>query len=163
MNIEPTYILRDSTIGANTKIWHFANLFECRVGRDCIIGSYVEIQAGVVVGNTVKIGSHSFVCTGVTIEDACYIGHHVVFTNDKYPRATNLDGSTKKTGDWEMLPTIVKKGASIGSNTTILCGITIGEKALVGAGSVVTKNVPDSAIVVGNPARVVGSVKDNNS
>ena len=151
---------KNARIGKNTKIWHFANLFGCHIGNDCVIGSFVEIQSGVVVGNKVKIGSHSFICTGVTIEDEAFIGHHVVFTNDKFPRSTNPAGSLQTPADWKCLPTIVKKGASIGSNATILCGITIGAKALIGAGSVVTRDVPDQAIVVGNPARVIGTVKE---
>lgn len=160
MKTKSTSLIRDATIGKNTKIWHFANLFQCSVGNDCVIGSYVEIQKGVKVGNKVKIGSHSFICTGVTIEDESYVGHHVVFTNDKYPRSTNPDASLKKPGDWKSLATVVKYGASIGSNATILPGITIGKYALVGAGSVVTRDVPERGIVVGNPARVIGTVKD---
>lgn len=146
---------KKAKIGKHTKVWHFANLYGCTIGKSCIIGAYVEIQDGVVIGNKVKIGSHSFLPTGVTIEDEVYIGHHVVFTNDKYPRSLNPDGTLQKPGDWENLPTFVKRGASIGSNATILPGITIGEYAMVGAGSIVTKNVPPRAIVVGNPARIV--------
>lgn len=140
-------------VGKGTKVWKHTNLFGCTIGENCVIGSYVEIQNDVIVGNKVKIGSHSFIPTGAVIEDKVYIGHHVVFTNDKYPRATNPNGSLQKPGDWENLATIVKKGASIGSNATILPGVTIGENAMVGAGSVVTKNVQDGSVVAGNPAR----------
>lgn len=126
-----------------------------------MIGTFVEIQKGARIGNKVRIQSHSFVCEGVTIEDNVFIGHHVVFINDKYPRATNTKGEIITPNDWKLLPIVVKEGASLGSNATILGGISIGKKALVGAGSVVTKNVPDYAIVAGNPARVIGQVKDS--
>jgi UDP-2-acetamido-3-amino-2,3-dideoxy-glucuronate N-acetyltransferase len=127
----------------------------CTIGDDCKIGTFVEIQTGVTVGSRVKISSHSFLCEGVTIEDDVFIGHGVVFTNDKYPRATTPEGALQTADDWTISPILVKHGASIGSNATILCGVTIGEKAIVGAGSVVTKDVPAHTIVVGNPARVL--------
>src|SRR6266480_5687460 len=134
-------------IGKRTKIYDFVNLYDCTIGEACIIGTFVEIQKDVIIGDKVKIESHSFICSGVTIEDAVFIGHHVVFTNDKYPDATDQD--------WKLEKTIIKKNASIGSNATILPGVTVGENALVGAGSVVTKDVPKNTIVVGNPAKVI--------
>src|SRR6266480_2629231 len=125
-------------IGKRTKIYDFVNLYDCTIGEACIIGTFVEIQKDVIIGDKVKIESHSFICSGVTIEDAVFIGHHVVFTNDKYPRATSDEGNLKKANDWKLEKTIVKNNASIGSNATILPGVTIGENALIGAGSVVT-------------------------
>ncbi len=136
------------------------NLYGCTIGSQTRIGPFVEIQRGVTVGARCKISSHTFICTGVTIEDEVFIGHGVMFTNDRYPRATNEDGSPQTAGDWQMLPTRVKRRASIGSNATLLAGITVGENALVGAGAVVTRDVPDFAIVVGVPARVVGDVRE---
>ena len=151
----------DCAIGQRTTLRKFINLYGCVIGDDCMIGTFVEIQKGARIGNKVRIQSHSFVCEGVTIEDNVFIGHHVVFINDKYPRATNTKGEIITPNDWKLLPIVVKEGASLGSNATILGGISIGKKALVGAGSVVTKNVPDYAIVAGNPARVIGQVKDS--
>ncbi len=148
-------IIKNCKIGKNSKIWNFVNLYECKIGNDCQIGSFVEIQNNVIIGNRVKIQSHAFVCEGVSIEDEVFIGHHTVFINDKFPKSTNLDGKLKSTIDWKLLTTKVKKRASIGSNATILGGITIGENALVGAGSVVTKDVPKNAVVAGNPARIM--------
>lgn len=142
------------TIGKRTKLWRYINLYGCTIGDDCLIGSFVEIQSGAVIGNKVRIQSHSFICDGVTIEDDVFIGHHVVFINDKYPRAVNKKGNTITPADWKLLPIRVKRGASIGSNVTILGGVTIGENALVGAGSVVTRDVPDNVTVIGNPARI---------
>ncbi len=150
-----TQVIDNCTIGKNTKVWNFVNLYGCVVGDDCIIGTFVEIQGGVRVGNNVKIESHSFICEGVTIEDDVFIGHHVVFTNDKYPQSTNIQGFLQKKEDWKILKTIIQKGASIGSNATILPGITIGIGARIGAGAVVTKDVPAHSVVVGNPARVI--------
>jgi UDP-2-acetamido-3-amino-2,3-dideoxy-glucuronate N-acetyltransferase len=135
----------------------FANLYGCEVGDDCVIGPFVEIQRGVVIGNRVKIQSHSFVCTGVTIHDEAFIGHGVMFINDRLPRSTTDSGNLKGASDWTCEPTVIGRRASIGSNATILCGVTIGEAALVGAGSVVTKDVPPGAIVAGNPARVMNA------
>lgn len=143
------------TIGNGTKIYNFVNLYHCRIGDDCVIGSFVEVQKNVNIGNHVKISSHSFLCEGVIVEDNVFIGHHVVFTNDKYPRATSKRGVLKTETDWPLLKTVVKNGASIGSNATILPGIIIGENAMVGAGAVVTKNVPSGSVVVGNPAKVI--------
>ncbi len=151
----------DCSIGKGTKLWSYVNLYGCKIGENCLIGAFVEIQAGVIIGDKVRVQSHSFICDGVTIKDNVFIGHHVVFINDKYPRATNTKGDVITPKDWKLLPITVKEGASVGSNTTILGGLTIGKKALVGAGSVVTKNVPDYAIVAGNPARVIGKVKDS--
>jgi len=153
-------VIVDCIIGKNTKIWNFVNLYECTIGDNCMIGTFVEITSNVVIGNSVKIQSHSFICEGVTIEDGAFVGHHVVFVNDKYPKAVkeNMEPMTKS--DWTLQKTLVQKYASIGSNATILGGITIGTHALIGAGSVVTKDVPDYAIVVGNPAKIIGSTKD---
>jgi len=135
------------------------NLYGCEVGDGSRIGTFVEIQKGAIVGERCKISSHTFICEGVTVEDEVFIGHGVMFTNDRFPQATNPDGSAQTDDDWTLEPTHVKCRASIGSNATILCGITIGEGALVSAGAVVTKNVPDFAIVAGVPARVVGDVR----
>lgn len=142
-------------IGKRTKLWRYVNLYGCTIGDDCMIGTYVEIQSGVTIGNKVRIQSHTFICEGVTIEDNVFVGHGVMFINDKYPKAVNSKGDPITTADWTLLPIRVKKGASIGSNATILAGVTIGENAMVGAGAVVTKDVPDDAVVVGNPARIL--------
>lgn len=135
------------------------NLYGCRIGAQSRIGPFVEIQKGAVIGERCKISSHSFVCEGVTIEDEVMIAHGVMFTNGLLPRSTNEDGTLQRDGDWVCTPTLVKRGASIGSNATIVCGVTIGEKALVGAGAVVTRDVPPHAIVAGNPARVIGDMR----
>jgi UDP-2-acetamido-3-amino-2,3-dideoxy-glucuronate N-acetyltransferase len=145
--------VRDVRVGENVRIFDFVNLYECEVGDDSRIGTFVEIQKGVIIGKNCKISSHSFICEGVTIEDNVFIGHGVMFTNDRRPRAANADGTMQGPTDWALIPTVVKSGASIGSNATILPGITIGEYALVGAGAVVTKDVPAHSTVVGNPAR----------
>ncbi len=142
-------------LGADVKLANFINLYGCSVGDNTKIGAFVEIQKNATVGRNCKISSHSFICEGVHIEDGVFIGHGVMFTNDKYPAAINADGSQKTDADWKVIPTHVKKGASIGSNATILCGITVGECAIVGAGAVVTKDVPADSIVAGNPARVI--------
>lgn len=142
-------------LGQGVKIYAFVNLYGCEIGDESKIGTFVEITKGVKVGKRVKISSHTFICTGVTIEDAVFIGHGVMFINDRYPHATNEIGSLQTETDWECIPTLVKRGASIGSNATILCGVTIGEEAIVGAGSVVTHDVPPRAIVAGNPARIL--------
>ncbi len=137
------------------------NLYGCQVGNGSRIGAFVEIQKGAKVGEKCKISSHSFICEGVTIEDEVFVGHGVMFTNDRFPRATNPDGSAQSDEDWTLEFTQVKRRASIGSNATIMCGITIGEGALIAAGAVVTKSVPDYAIVAGVPAKVVGDVRNS--
>ena len=136
------------------------NIYGCKIGNETQIGPFVEIQADSEVGDRCKISSHSFICTGVTIEDEVFIGHGVLFTNDLFPRATGDEGQLQSQDDWELTKTVVRRRASIGSNATIVAGVTIGTEALVGAGAVVTKNVPDYAIVVGNPARIVGDTRD---
>jgi acetyltransferase-like isoleucine patch superfamily enzyme len=147
--------LSNVKLGRDVRIYSFVNAYGCEIGDESRVGAFVEIQKGVVIGRRCKISSHSFLCEGVTIEDNVFIGHGVVFTNDKFPRATNPDGSPQSEADWQVLPTLVKGGASIGSNATIIAGVVIGEKALVGAGAVVTRDVPDGAVVAGVPARPV--------
>ena len=156
-NNEPLYqrIAPDVKLGQRVRIFAFTNLYGCEIGDDVKIGAFVEIQKGVRVGNRCKISSHSFLCEGVTLEDEVFIGHGVTFINDRFPRATNADGTTKSEADWTCTPTVVKRAAAIGSNATILCGVVIGERATVGAGSVVTKDVPEGAVVAGNPARIL--------
>lgn len=148
-------------LGDQVMIFHpeLVNLYGCAVGDETKIGAFVEIQAGASVGRRCKISSHSFICEGVTIEDGVFVGHGVMFTNDKFPRATRPDGSLQTAEDWVMTPTLVKKGASIGSGATIVCGVTIGENAMIGAGAVVTRDVPDNALAMGVPARVVGEAR----
>ncbi len=148
-------IAPDVRLGKNVRLHGFVNLYGCEIGDDVKIGTFVEIQKGVKIGNRCKISSHTFVCEGVTLEDGVFVGHNVTFTNDLHPRATNGDGQLQTDADWKCIPTLVKQRASIGSGATLLCGITIGEDAMIGAGSVVTKDVPPRAIVVGNPARIV--------
>ena len=148
-------IASDVKMGRNVRLSGFVNLYGCVIGDDCVIGPFVEIQRGVTVGNRVKIQSHSFICTGVTIGDEAFIGHGVMFINDKWPRATTAGGAPKAADDWECEPTFIGRGASIGSNATILCGLRIGEDAMVGAGSVVTKDISAGVLVVGNPARIL--------
>jgi acetyltransferase-like isoleucine patch superfamily enzyme len=148
-------IAPDVKFGENVKYFGFVNLYGCSIGDNSRIGTFVEIQKNAEIGKNVKVSSHTFICEGVVIEDNVFIGHNVSFINDKYPRATNADGSPQSEQDWKVVPTRVKRGASIGTSATILCGITIGEGAIVGAGSVVTRDVPDNAIVAGNPARLV--------
>jgi acetyltransferase-like isoleucine patch superfamily enzyme len=131
------------------------NLYGCSVGDNSRIGTFVEIQKNALIGKNVKVSSHTFICEGVVIEDDVFIGHNVSFINDKYPRATNAGGEPQSEADWAVIPTRVKRGASIGTSATILCGVTIGENAIVGAGSVVTHDVPDNATVAGNPARMI--------
>lgn len=147
-------IAPDVKLGKNVRVFAFVNMYGCEVDDGSKIGAFVEIQKGVKIGKNCKISTHTFICEGVTIEDNVFVGHNVSFINDKYPRATNPDGSTQTEADWTVVPTVVKKGASIGTSSTILCGVTIGEGAIVGAGSVVTKDVPAGAIVAGVPARV---------
>ncbi len=145
----------DVRLGHNVRVYDFVNLYGCRIGDYTKVGTFVEIQKGVEIGNNCKISSHSFICEGVTIEDGVFVGHHVVFINDKYPVATKEGGQLQTESDWKLLPIRVKRGASIGSGAVILCNVTIGEKAIVGAGSVVTRDVPPNTIVAGNPARVL--------
>jgi acetyltransferase-like isoleucine patch superfamily enzyme len=147
--------LSDVKLGVDVRIFSFVNAYGCEIGDETRVGAFVEIQKGVKIGRRCKISSHSFLCEGVTIEDNVFVGHGVMFTNDRHPRATNADGSLQDQADWEVVATVVKSGASIGSNATILPGLTIGENSLVGAGAVVTRDVPDGAIVAGVPARVV--------
>jgi UDP-2-acetamido-3-amino-2,3-dideoxy-glucuronate N-acetyltransferase len=147
----------DVVLGKNVKIFNFTNLYGCSIGDDTKIGTFVEIQKGAKIGCRCKISSHSFICEGVTIEDNVFIGHNVTFINDLFPRATNKDGSAQTEEDWECIPTLIKKGASVGSSSTILAGITIGERALIGAGSVVTKDVAPGTVVAGNPAKLMKS------
>lgn len=148
-------IAPDVKLGENVKIYAFTNLYGCEVGDDSKIGTFVEVQKGAKIGKRCKVSSHTFICEGVTIGDEVFIGHGVTFTNDRFPRATNEDGSAQTDEDWEVVETIVENRASIGSGATLLCGITIGVGSLVGAGSVVTKDVPPRTIVAGNPARIV--------
>ena len=148
-------IAADEKLGNNVKIYDFVNLYGCEINDNSKIGTFVEIQKNSFIGKNCKISSHTFICEGVTIEDNVFVGHNVTFINDKYPSSVNEDGELATETDWQVIKTVVKKGASIGSSSTILCGITIGENALIGAGSVVTKDVPDNAVVVGNPAKIL--------
>jgi acetyltransferase-like isoleucine patch superfamily enzyme len=153
-------IAPDVKLGENVRIFDFVNLYGCTIGDNTKIGAFVEIQKNAVIGRNCKVSSHTFICEGVTIEDDVFVGHNVTFINDKYPRATNPDGGLQTEADWQVVPTLVRRGASIGSSVTILCGVTIGEGAIVGAGSVVTKDVPAFTIVAGVPAKPRGKVKD---
>jgi UDP-2-acetamido-3-amino-2,3-dideoxy-glucuronate N-acetyltransferase len=146
-------IASDVTIGRDVKIFDFVNLYGCEIGDESKIGTFVEIQKGARIGRRVKVSSHTFICEGVTIEDEVFIGHSVTFINDRYPRATTASGQLQNADDWKVVPTIVRRGASIGSGSTILCGVEIGAGAIVGAGSVVTKDVAAGMIVAGNPAK----------
>ena len=156
---------KNVTLGEGVRIFKpdMVNIYGCTIGDESTVGPFVEIQAGVSIGKRCKISSHSFICEGVTLEDEVFVGHGVMFTNDLYPRSTNPDGSLKSGDDWELVETRIKKRAGIGSNATILAGVTIGENAIIGAGAVVTKDVPDYAIVVGVPAKVVGDVRDKEN
>lgn len=153
-------IAPDVTLGKDVKIYGFVNLYGCDIGDNTKIGAFVEIQKNAVIGKNCKISSHTFICEGVTIEDNVFIGHNVTFINDLYPRATATPGQLQTEDDWTCIPTYVKKGASIGSSVTLLCGITVGENAVVGAGSVVTKDVPPNTIVAGNPAKIIRFIDD---
>ncbi|MET0623443.1 MAG: acyltransferase [Pyrinomonadaceae bacterium] len=150
----------DVELGRDVKIYAFVNLYGCRVGDETRIGTFVEIQRGASVGARCKISSHTFVCEGVTIEDEVFVGHGVMFINDRVPRATREDGTPQTEADWKLETTVVRRGASIGSNATILCGVEIGERAVVGAGAVVTRSVPAGAVVAGNPARILRVISD---
>lgn len=148
-------------LGKDVRIFQpsLVNLYGCTIGDETKIGAFVEIQKNASVGARCKISSHAFICEGVEIEDGVFIGHGVMFTNDRYPRATNADGSLQSEADWSVVKTLIRRAASIGSNATIIAGVTIGEGAMVGAGAVVTKNVPDYAVVAGVPARVIGDAR----
>ena len=150
--------LNNVQLGENVRIFNFVNAYGCSIDDGSKVGAFVEIQKGASIGKNCKISSHTFICEGVHIEDNVFIGHGVMFTNDLFPRATNPDGSPQTDADWNLVKTFVKKGASIGSNATILCGITIGENALIGAGAVVTKDVPPNTIVAGSPARFMKEI-----
>jgi UDP-2-acetamido-3-amino-2,3-dideoxy-glucuronate N-acetyltransferase len=165
MGIDPDFkrIAPDVKLGQGVKIFAFVNLYGCEIGDESKIGTFVEIQRGARIGRRVKVSSHTFICEGVTIEDEVFIGHNVSFINDKYPRSTNEDGSVQTDADWKLETTLVKRRASIGTSSTILCGVTIGENAIVGAGSVVTHDVPDNAIVAGNPARLLRQVSEQST
>lgn len=145
----------DVVLGSGVQLAPFVNLYGCMIGDGSRLGAFVEVQRGARIGQRCKISSHSFVCSGVVIEDEVFVGHHVVFINDRHPRATNADGSLKSNDDWRLEPTIVGRGAALGSGAVIMCGVRIGANALVGAGAMVTRDVPSGAVVVGNPARVV--------
>lgn len=154
--MEPYFrIAPDVELGADVKIFGFVNLYGCRIGDRTKVGTFVEIQKGAVVGSDCKISSHTFVCEGVHIGDRVFVGHNVTFINDKFPRATNADGSMQNDDDWEVVPTYIEDGAAIGSSATLLCGIRVGEGAVIGAGSVVTKSVPNGELWAGNPARFI--------
>ena len=149
----------DVKLGQDVKIFAFVNLYGCEIGNESKIGTFVEIQKGAKIGSRVKISSHTFICEGVTIEDEVFIGHGVMFINDKYPRAATSTGQLQTEADWVCTPTLIKRGASIGSNATILCGVTVGENAIVGAGSVVTRDVPPGTVVAGSPARIIRNME----
>lgn len=155
-------ISADVKLGRNVRIFGFTNLYGCEIGDDVKIGTFVEIQKGARIGNRCKISSHTFICEGVTLEDEVFVGHNVTFINDLYPRATNGEGALQSEADWKCLATRVQQGASIGSGATLLCGITVGERAVIGAGSVVTKDVPAGAVVAGNPARILKMLPEFN-
>jgi acetyltransferase-like isoleucine patch superfamily enzyme len=150
--------LNQVSVGENVRIFDFVNAYGCSIDDNSKVGAFVEIQKGSTIGKSCKISSHTFICEGVHIEDNCFIGHGVMFTNDLFPRATRPDGTPQTEEDWKLVETFVKKGASIGSNATIICGVTIGENALVGAGSVVTKDVAPNTVVAGNPAKLIKKI-----
>jgi acetyltransferase-like isoleucine patch superfamily enzyme len=152
-------IAPDVKLGQNVKLSKFINLYGCSIGDNTKIGAFVEIQKNASVGKYCKISSHTFICEGVVIEDNAFVGHNVTFINDKYPRSTHSNGGLQTEEDWTVVPTVVKKGASIGSGATILCNVTIGENAIVGAGSVVTTDVPPNTVVAGNPARIFRTIE----
>jgi len=157
----PSYqkIAPDVKLGRGVRIYAFTNLYGCQIGDDVKIGAFVEIQKGARIGHRCKISSHTFICEGVVLEDDVFVGHNVTFINDLYPRATNQDGQPQTEADWKCVPTRVQRGASIGSGATLLCGVTVGQRAIIGAGSVVTRDVPADAVVAGNPARILRLLK----
>ena len=155
-------IAPDVKLGEGVKIFDFVNMYGCEVGDNTKIGTFVEVQKGAKIGKNCKISSHTFICEGVTIEDDVFVGHNVTFTNDKYPRATAAGGGLQTEADWACIPTVVKRGVSIGSSASLLCGITIGENAIIGTGSVVTRDVPANTIVAGNPARVIRKLEEGS-
>ncbi len=159
--MSPRSIREDVVLGEGVYLAPFVNLYGCTVGDETRVGAFVEIQKGATIGRRCKIQSHAFICEGVTIEDEAFVGHGVVFINDKYPRSVNTDGSVQTESDWRVCRTVVCRGASIGSNATVLCGVTIGPAAIVGAGSVVTHDVPSNAVVAGNPARAVRRISND--
>ena len=148
-------IAPDVKLGRNVRFFGFVNLYGCEIGDDVKVGTFVEIQKGAKIGHRCKISSHTCICEGVTLEDEVFLGHNVTFINDLFPRATSGSGQLQTEADWECRPTLIKRGASIGSSVTLLCGVTVGEGAMIGAGSVVTRDVPPRAVVAGNPARVL--------
>ena len=147
--------LRDVSVGDDVKIFNFVNAYGCTIGDRSKVGSFVEIQKGARIGKNCKISSHTFICEGVTIKDNVFIGHNVSFINDRYPRAVNSDGNLQTEADWRVVETVVEEGVSIGTSATILCGVTVGRGAIIGAGCVVTKDVPAGAVMVGNPGRIL--------
>ena len=153
-------IAPDVRIGEGVKIYDFVNMYGCEIGDGSKIGTFVEVQKGARIGRNCKVSSHTFICEGVEIADDVFVGHNVTFINDLYPRATCEDGSMQTDDDWECVKTVIERGASIGSSTTILCGVTVGQNAVIGAGSVVTKDVPPNTIVAGNPARVLRKIDE---
>ena len=163
MKVEGTLTRRiapDVKLGKDVKIRDFVNLYGCEIGDNTKIGTFVEIQKSAVIGKNCKISSHTFICEGVTIEHNVFIGHNVTFINDLFPKATTQDGRLQTEEDWVCVPTLVKRGASIGSSVTLLCGVTVGENAVVGAGSVVTKDVPANTVVAGNPAQILRKINE---
>jgi acetyltransferase-like isoleucine patch superfamily enzyme len=161
----PSYqkIAPDVKLGRGVRIYAFTNLYGCSIGDDARIGTFVEIQKGARIGPRCKISSHTFICEGVVLEEDVFVGHNVTFINDLYPRATNEDGQPQTEADWKCIPTRVERGASIGSSATLLCGITVGRRAIIGAGSVVTRDVPAEAVVAGNPARIIRMLNEGRT
>ena len=153
-------IAPDVVLGANVKLFGFVNAYGCAIGENSKVGAFVEIQKNAVIGRNCKVSSHTFICEGVKIGDGVFVGHNVTFTNDKYPRAVNIDGSLQTESDWKVVETFVGEGASIGSGATIMCGVSIGPWAMIGAGSVVTKSVPAGELWAGNPARFIRKATD---
>jgi len=161
--VEYCRIAPDVKLGNNVRIFAFVNLYGCSIGDNTKIGTFVEIQKGASVGRNCKISSHTFICEGVTIEDDVFIGHNVTFINDMYPRSTTEGGALQTEADWKVIPTFIRKGASVGSSATILAGVTVGAGAIVGAGAVVTKDVPPWTIVAGNPAKILRTIERKNT